>query len=196
VRISPASNAKVNQLCKERNGNAYGGLKYGEILLYTGAKLSDAEATDVTDYLLNKWGLPNADHTGVAYESLEIAAGATLGLPPFSSTAALSGAGTVNGDLALADGFSLKVSADTPLAVTGTLTLPASGTVEISGNVLSYANGDVVPLVSATAVAGVMSARYTVAGDFATDRRTVQVFADAEGLKARILHHPFIIIIR
>ena len=196
VRISPASNAKVNQLCKERSSNAYGGLKYGEILLYTGAKLSDAEAADVTDYLLNKWGLPNADHTGVAYESLEIAAGTTLGLPPYSSTAALSGAGTVNGDLALADGFSLKVSADAPLAVTGTFTLPASGTVEISGNVLSYANGDVVPLVSATAVAGVMSARYTVAGDFATDRRTVQVFADAEGLKARILHHPFIIIIR
>ena len=196
VRISPASNAKVNQLCKERSGNAYGGLKYGEILLYTGAKLSDAEAADVTDYLLNKWGLPNADGTGVAYEELDIAAGATLGLPPYSSTAALSGAGTVNGDLALADGFSLKVSADAPLAVTGTLTLPASGTVEISGNVLSYANGDVVPLVSAASVAGVLSARYTVAGDFATDRRTVQVFADAEGLKARILHHPFIIIIR
>ncbi len=196
VRISPASNAKVNQLCKERSGNAYGGLKYGEILLYTGAKLSDAEAADVTDYLLNKWGLPNADHTGVAYESLEIAEGATLALPPYSSTAALAGAGTVNGDLALADGFSLKVSADTPLAVTGTLTLPASGTVEISGNVLSYANGDVVTLVSATSVAGVTSARYRVAGDFATDRRTVQVFADAEGIKARILHHPFIIIIR
>ena len=65
-----------------------------------------------------------------------------------------------------------------------------------AGNVLSYANGDVVPLVSAASVAGVLSARYTVAGDFATDRRTVQVFADAEGLKARILHHPFIIIIR
>ena len=57
-------------------------------------------------------------------------------------------------------------------------------------------NGDVITLVSATSVTGVMSARYTVAGDFATDRRTVQVFVDAEGLKARILHHPFIIIIR
>ena len=82
------------------------------------------------------------------------------------------------------------------VAVSGALTLPANGTVEISGNVLSYANGDVVTLVSAASVTGVMSARYTVAGDFATDRRTVQVFADAEGLKARILHHPFIIIIR
>ncbi len=196
VRISPASNAKVNQLCKERSGNAYGGLKYGEILLYTGAKLSDAEAADVTDYLLNKWGLPNADGTGVAYESLEVAAGATLGLPQQSSTAALSGAGTVSGDLALASGFSLKVSADAPLSVTGKLTLPASGTVEISGDVLSYANESVVTLVSAGSVAGGQSAHYTVAGDFANTRRKVQVFADAEGLKARVTHCGFVIFVR
>ena len=196
VRISPASNAKVNQLCKERSGNAYGGLKYGEILLYTGAKLSDAEAADVTDYLLNKWGLPNADHTGVAYESLEIAEGASLGLPPYSSTAALSGAGTVSGDLALANGFALKVSADAPLSVSGALTLPANGTVEISGDVLSYANEEVVTLVSAGSVSAVSPLNYTVAGDFATDRRSVQVFADANGLKVRILHHPFVVIVR
>ena len=196
VRISPANNAKVNQLCKERSGNAYGGLKYGEILLYTGAKLSDAEAADVTDYLLNKWGLPNADHTGVAYEALEIAEGATLGLPPYSSTAALSGAGTVNGDLALANGFSLKVSATAPLAVTGALTLPASGTVEISGNVLSYANEDVVTLISAGSVSAASSLNYVIAGDFATPKRTVKLFTDAEGLKARIFTHPFVIVVR
>ena len=196
VRISPAANAKVNQLCKERSGNAYGGLKFGEILLYTGAKLSDAEAADVTDYLLNKWGLPNADGTGVAYEDLEVAAGATLALPPHSSTAALSGAGTVSGDLALVNGFSLKVSSNAPLAVTGKLTLPASGTVEISGDVLSYANDSVVTLVSAGSVSGGQSAHYTVAGDFATTRRKVQVFADAEGLKARVTHCGFVIFVR
>ena len=196
VRISPASNAKVNQLCKERSGNAYGGLKYGEILLYTGAKLSDAEAADVTDYLLNKWGLPNADHTGVAYEALEIAEGATLGLPPYSSTAVLSGSGTVNGDLALANGFTLKVSATAPLAVTGALTLPANGTVEVSGDILSYANEDVVTLISAGTVSAASSLNYTIAGDFATPKRTVKLFTDAEGLKARIFTHPFVIVVR
>ena len=198
VRISPASNANVNQLCKDRNSTSYtwGGLKYGEILLYTGAKLSDAEAADVTDYLLNKWGLPNADHTGVAYESLDIAAGATLGLPPYSSTAALSGAGTVNGDLALANGFSLKVSATAPLCVTGTLTLPANGTVEISGDVLSYANEEVVTLISADEVSAASPLNYTLVGDFATNKRTVKLFADAGGLKARIIRHPFVIVAR
>ena len=196
VRISPASNAKVNQLCKERSGNAYGGLKYGEILLYTGAKLSDAEAADVTDYLLNKWGLPNADRTGVAYESLEIAEGATLGLPPYSSTAALSGAGTVNGDLALADGFTLKVSADAPLSVTGALTLPANGTVEISGDVFSYEDNDVVTLLSAGSVSAASPLNYTIAGDFNTTKRTVKLFADESGLKARIVKHPFVVVVR
>ena len=196
VRISPASNAKVNQLCKERSGNAWGGLKYGEILLYTGAKLSDAEAADVTDYLLNKWGLPNADHTGVAYESLEIAEGATLGLPPYSSTAALSGAGTVNGDLALANGFALKVSTDAPLSVTGSLTLPANGTVEISGDVLSYADNDVVTLLSAGSVSAASPLNYTVVGDFATTKRTVKLFADETGLKGRIVKHPFVVVVR
>ena len=196
VRISPASNAKVNQLCKERSGNAYGGLKYGEILLYTGAKLSDAEAADVTDYLLNKWGLPNADHTGVAYESLEIAEGATLGLPPYSSTAALSGAGTVSGDLKLADGFALKVSADAPLSVTGALTLPANGTVEISGDVLSYEDNDVVTLLSADSVSAASPLNYAIVGDFATTKRTVKLFADESGLKARIVKHPFVVVVR
>lgn len=197
VRISPASNAKVSQLCKDRNSASYtwGGLKYGEILLYTGAKLSDAEAADVTDYLLNKWGLPNADRTGVAYESLEIASGATLGLPPYSSTAALSGGGTVNGDLALADGFSLKVSADAPLAVTGTLTLPANGTVEISGDVLPYPNDSVVTLVSAGSVSAASPLNYTIEGDFANNRRTVLIFADQEGLKARIRRHGSVIVV-
>ena len=196
VRISPASDAKVNQLCKERSGNAYGGLKYGEILLYTGAKLSDAEAADVTDYLLNKWGLPNADHTGVAYESLEIAEGATLGLPPYSSTAALSGAGTVNGDLKLADGFSLKVSTGAPLSVSGALTLPANGTVEISGDVLSYEDNDVVTLLSAGSVSAASPLNYAIVGDFATTKRTVKLFADESGLKARIVKHPFVVVVR
>ena len=198
VRISPASNAKVNQLCKDRNSTSYtwGGLKYGEILLYTGAELSDAEAADVTDYLLNKWGLPNADHTGVAYESLEIAEGATLGLPPYSSTAALSGAGTVSGDLALANGFALKVSADAPLSVSGALTLPANGTIEISGDVLSYADNDVVTLLSAGSVSAASLLNCTVAGDFATTKRTVKLFADETGLKARIIKHPFVVVVR
>ncbi|MBP5544219.1 MAG: RNA polymerase sigma factor, partial [Kiritimatiellae bacterium] len=198
VRISPASNAKVNQLCKERSGDnaVYGGLKYGEILLYTGAKLSDAEAADVTDYLLNKWGLPNADHTGVAYESLDIAAGATLGLPPYSSTAALSGAGTVSGDLKLADGFSLKVSTGAPLSVSGALTLPANGTVEISGDVLSYEDNDVVTLLSAGSVSAASPLNYTIVGDFATTKRTVKLFADESGLKARIVKHPFVVVVR
>ena len=196
VRISPASNAKVNQLCKERSGNAYGGLKYGEILLYTGAKLSDAEAADVTDYLLNKWGLPNADHTGVAYESLEIAEGATLGLPPYSSTAALSGAGTVSGDLALANGFALNVSADAPLSVSGALTLPANGTVEISGDIFSYEDNDVVTLLSAGSVSAASPLNYAIVGDFATTKRTVKLFADESGLKARIVKHPFVVVVR
>ena len=198
VRISPASNAKVNQLCKDRNSTSYtwGGLKYGEILLYTGAKLSDAEAADVTDYLLNKWGLPNADHTGVAYESLEIAEGATLGLPPYSSTAALSGAGTVSGDLKLADGFSLKVSTGAPLSVSGALTLPANGTVEISGDVLSYEDNDVVTLLSAGSVSAASPLNYTIVGDFATTKRTVKLFADESGLKARIVKHPFVVVVR
>ncbi len=102
----------------------------------------------------------------------------------------------MSGDLALADGFALKVSADAPLTVSGALTLPANGTVEISGDILSYEHEEVVTLVSAGSVSAASSLNYTLAGDFATNKRTVQVFADETGLKVRIIKHPFVVVLR
>lgn len=197
VRISPQNAVKFNQLCKERAGiNRMGGLKYGEILAYTGAKLSDAEAADISSYLLNKWGLPNASGKGVAYESLEVVAGASLVVPILSSTAELLGAGTVDSDLALSDGFSLKVTAGSPLTVTGKLMLPQNGTVDITGNAGDYKPGDIIPLVNAGSTAVAADAKWTVTGTLVRSRQKVKVFADAEGLKAKIIRQSMSIYVR
>jgi len=197
VRISPQNAVKFNQLCKERSGySCMGGLKYGEILAYTGAKLSDAEAADISSYLLNKWGLPNASGKGVAYESLEVVAGASLVVPALSSTAELLGAGTVDSDLALSDGFALKVAAGSPLAVTGRLTLPKTGTVDISGDVGDYKPGDVIPLVNAGSTAVAADANWMVTGTLTGSPLKIRVFSDAEGLKAKIVPQSMSIYIR
>ena len=197
VRISPQNAVKFDQLCKDRNnlGNV-GGLKYGEILVFTGAKLSDDEAADVSSYLLNKWGLPNAGGGKGVAESISVAKGAEFVPPPFSSTAALEGDGEVEGDLAFEDGFSLKVTAGEPLTVTGKLTLPATGTVEISGNVKDFDRDAVVTLVSAASTVVAENPTWTVTGSFTGSRRTIEVFADAEGLKAKIVSPGLSIIVR
>ena len=196
VRISPQNAVKFNQLCKERSGSMWGGLKYGEILVYQGAKLSSDEAADVSSYLLNKWGLPNANGKGVAYESISVAKGAEFVPPPFSSTAALAGDGEIEGDLTLEEGFSLKVTAGEPLTVTGKLMLPATGTIEISGNVKDFDRDAVVTLVSAGSTVVAENPTWTVTGSFIDSRRTIEVFADAEGLKAKIVPPGLSIIVR
>lgn len=196
VRISPEKACTASRLCKDRGDYRWGGLKYGEILIYEGAKLSDDEAADVSAYLLNKWGLPNASGKGVAYESLEVAEGATLALPVFSSAAELIGAGTVRGDLTLEEDFILKVTVGMPLTVTGKLAVPAKGTIEISGNADDFEFGDVVTLVHAGAMENVGRLRWTVTGSFANSRKLIRVFADAGGLKARIVSPGLNVILR
>ena len=196
VRISPQNAVKFNQLCKERSGSMYGGLKYGEILVYKGAKLSDGEAADVSAYLLNKWGLPNASGKGVDYESVSVAQGATFVPPKASSTAALEGEGTVEGDLVLDEGCSVMVTAESPLTVTGTLTLPTAGTIDISGDPKAYKGDDVITLIAAGSVEAPANMKWTVTGTLTHSRRAIEVFADAGGLKAKIVPPGFSIIVR
>ncbi|MDO5317341.1 MAG: hypothetical protein Q4G65_01830 [bacterium] len=196
VRISPQNAVKFNQLCKERSGSMWGGLKYGEILVYKGAKLSDAEAADVSSYLLNKWGLPNANGKGVAYESVSVEKGAEFVPPALSSTAALAGAGTVVGDFALAEGGMLTSVAGSSLTVTGKLTLPATGTVEIAGDPNAYSPNDVITLIAAGSVEASANLKWTATGSLTASRHRIRVFADVEGLKARIVAASMTVIVR
>lgn len=198
MRISPQNGAEAKYFGRDRDANySFGGIKYGEVLLYTGAKLSDAEAADVSSYLLNKWGLPNASGKGVAYESVAVVAGATFVPPKASSTADLEGAGTISGDFALADGCTLTSVAGSLLTVTGKLTLPTTGAVSIAGDVNSYRPNDVVTLIASGSVEAPANMKWTVTGSLTGSRsKTVQVFADAEGLKVRIVAAGTMVIVR
>lgn len=195
VRISPQNAVKFNQLCKERSGNRYGGLKYGEILVYN-AKLSDTEAAALSAHLLNKWGLPNASGNKFVYDEVYVASGAIFTPPRLASAAVLEGAGTVRNDFALADGFALNVTAGKPLTVTGKLTIPATGIITIAGSVKDFEKGAVVQLVAADSMVAPSSPTWTVQGTFTECNRNIRVFADATGLSARIIEPGLSVIIR
>lgn len=158
------------------------------------------EKFGVARYILDMFELlhivPNANGKGVAYESISVAKGAEFVPPKFSSTTALEGDGEIEGDLALEEGFSVKVTAGEPLTVTGKLTLPQSGTIEISGDAMAYGPNDVITLVSAGSTVAAANSAWTVIGSIAGSRRKVVAFADAGGLKAKIVLPGMTIIIR
>ena len=136
-----------------------GGLEYGEIVVYERA-LTDVEFDTVEAYLQKKWfdrntpGFLQAEPT-----SLAVAAGAKVRLEGGAlATGGLSGAGTVDGTVALrADGvLTAEVQEDGtvagPLTVTGVADLSKGGAIELSGAVEKLAVGS-YPLVAASPLA-------------------------------------------
>lgn len=133
-----------------------------------------------------------------AATTVTIAQGCTLTVDELIGDAAITkaGAGTIRGDFALAEGCTLTSVAGSPLTVTGMLTLPATGTVSIAGNATDYRPDDVVTLIAAGSVDTPAGMKWTVSGSLAESRHKITVFADAEGLKAKIVSQGTALILR
>ena len=122
-------------------GTYCGGFKFGEIILYSRV-LSAAEIARVEAYLARKWsGIETPGYGAASADALTVAAGAkvtVLGLP--LNTSAISGGGTVDGDISLAANGQITVNvaangAVECLSVTGAADLAGGGTVTLSGSV-------------------------------------------------------------
>ena len=177
-----------------------GGLQLGELILLTNdVTKSDYEAIDA--YLNNKWfGRPYpAKFASSRVRALAVAEGATVNVegdkPLICSV--LSGAGTVNGALALAAEatFEVPVNSDGTVAqtltVSGEVDLSQGGTVLLTGDVAKLAQGT-YKLLSATGVGSVDN--WTVGGY--TGRKTLTLKVRVDGLYLNVTGQGLCIIVR
>jgi hypothetical protein len=139
---------------------SWGGVELGEIAYYERNFTFD-EFLDAQSHLMDKWFNRGGQYRRPAVAgSLSVAAGATLSLyggAPMT-VSALSGSGTVDGDVKFASGGGLTavVAADgtiAPLSVTGGLDVTGGGVVTLVGDVERLAAGDHV-LAHAASITG------------------------------------------
>lgn len=78
VSVGTAGDTSIDSLAKDRNRIRLGGIRYGEVLLYTNA-LTSAERTRVNRYLMKKW--LRSDEKGDALLETQVAAGTALAVP-------------------------------------------------------------------------------------------------------------------
>ena len=154
--------AGIETLVSDR-ANIAGGLQLSEVVVFD-RNLTAAERTSLRKYLEKKWqtadvDLPLPSH---ALASLSVACGAKASFLGVTEVAALSGTGTVDGDLVLTEDVILRgtysgTSVDDGLTVNGSLTIPDEGLcAEIT--VLSKPHGgDYVDLVTAKSISGDIS---------------------------------------
>ena len=168
------------------------GLMYGEVVVFSN-KLSLAEIELAERYLNYKWA--NADdpefYNCVSVNAISLGAGSTLaGVNGHAfATAALSGAGTVAGDLTLASGGTLSVAADANgeiagITVNGTLTLGSPLSVVIGGSTKPKVG--IHRICSADNVALVANPVSVSVSPFPGDAHLYKVFIDAEGVGLRV----------
>jgi hypothetical protein len=142
-------------------GRSCGGMELGEIAYYERVLTAD-EFADAESHLMYKWfNRGSAYRRPAVVGTLSVSAGATLSLfggAPVTASA-ISGEGTVDGDLkAAAGGCSITavVAADgtiAPLVVTGALDVSAGGVVTLVGDIGKLVGGD-YPVVSAASIVG------------------------------------------
>lgn len=167
--IEPFGATAFSAVCAEPQW--VGGEQFAEYLLYKRG-LTRSEVAGVEAYLRKKWfnqDTPGYTSGGTEVSSVTVAAGATLrvvGGEPIR-VASLSGAGTVDGKIALAEGASFEVVVDAEGACSkisvGELAVPAVATVRFVGNVRKVTPGSYVILESPTVSAGAV-AGWTVTG--------------------------------
>ena len=142
---------------------SWGGVELGEIAYYERVLTPD-EVADAESHLLLKWFNHGGPYRRPAEAgALSVAAGATLSLfggAPMT-VSALSGSGTVDGDVKFASGGGLTavVAEDgtiAPLSVTGGLDVTGGGVVTLVGDVERLAVGDHV-LAHAASITGTSS---------------------------------------
>ncbi len=142
-------------------GRSCGGMELGEIAYYERVLTAD-EFADAESHLMYKWfNRGSAYRRPAVVGTLSVSAGATLSLfggAPVTASA-ISGEGTVDGDLKAAVGgcsITAVVAADgtiAPLVVTGAFDVSAGGVVTLVGAVEALKGGD-YPVVSAGSVVG------------------------------------------
>ena len=139
---------------------SWGGVELGEIAYYERVLTPD-EVADAESHLLLKWFNRGGPYRRPAEAgALSVAAGATLSLSGGApmTVSALSGSGTVDGDVKFASGGGLTavVAADgtiAPLSVTGGLDVTGGGVVTLVGDVERLVAGDHV-LAHAASITG------------------------------------------
>lgn len=163
--------------------------------------LSNVQAERIEAYLDKKWrGAEKIGYRPASLASLTVDAGATVrvdGDAPLC-VAALSGAGTVQGDLVLTESAVLRVvikddGTVDPIAVSGSVDLSNGGTIELVGDVRSLALGEHTLVVSPSLTAG-MAGNWTVA---ATGGKRIFSVVQTDGaLKLGVSKYGFMLQVR
>ena len=175
----------MNGLCACHYGNRSGGQELGEQMFFE-ESLSREQVLSVESYLKRKWyGVEEPGFRGASAASLAVADGATVavyGNSPFT-VGALSGSGTVNGAVRLADNgvISVVVADDGSVEVlnVGSLALGDAATVAFSGDVRKLARGG-HEILRSESIEGMSGCTWTATGLPAA--RTVSVSATADAL--------------
>lgn len=183
-------------------GRTANGLMYGEVVVFSN-KLSLAEIELAERYLKYKWA--NADdpefYNCVSADAISLGAGSTLsGVNGHAfATAALSGSGTVAGDLTLESGGTISVAANAGGAIAGTtvagkLTLGPSFRVVVGGSVKPEIG--IYRICSAENVVLSADSISGAAVPFPGDSRHYKVSINAEGINLSIMNNGLSIYVR
>ena len=168
----------------------------GETIVYQTA-LSPSSVDKVEAYLNKKWfARETAGYRPASAASLEVSDGAELelvGNAPIIVTA-LSGSGTIRGDVLLSDGAELAVEIVggeiSPITLTGTL--EGAATVRVSGNPRTLPVGQHVLLTAAS----VPDADWDVVFDTPDDRRPYQLRRTATSILLEVQPRGMMMILR
>ena len=168
------------------------GLMYGEVVVFSN-KLSLAQIELAERYLRQKWTgeFDPGFYDRVTVDAISLGAGSTLsGVNGHAfTTAALSGTGTVAGDLTIGDGGAITVAAGADGEIAGTT---VTGTLTLGGSLRVVVGGAVKPnlgdyrICSAETVAGAGDIAVT---PFPGDARPYKVTVDSEGVALRIMRN-------
>ena len=175
------------------NRSKINGLQVGEMLLYT-RQIGEDEARAVDAYLNWKWfgRTPPPRFRPATLGALVVDAGATLtvdGNAPVT-VGRISGAGTVNGAVTLAENavFAVPVEADgkitQTLTVSGALDLSKGGTVQLTGDSVGNLKAGKYRLIASAQLGAVGS--WTVTGY--AGRKILKLKADASGLWLEVVN--------
>ena len=177
---------KATGIGHSRRMDSTGGFQIGEYLIYS-RTLEESEVYKLDAYLGAKWlGRVSPRYALAKMGPLTVDSGATLdivgGAPVMATT--LSGAGTINGAVTLAENavFAVPVDADgtitQTLTVSGAVDLSKGGTVQLTGDSVGNLKAGKYRLIASTQLGAVGS--WTVTGY--AGRKILKLKTDASGL--------------
>ena len=181
-----------------------GGMKIAEGVFFT-QTLTPEERLAIRDYLLRKWKCDPMLDTNYALDNLHVAEGAKVSFPGdrLMTVSACDASGTVEGNLALAEGGVINVAYDgsgfAGMAVSGTATLPASGRVEVTlADGVKPTPGTSLAILTANELTGGVSGwRATVLNADGTTASSIALLAlDGASLRLTFAPKGTVIIIR